>query len=190
MTNANNCNENTGNIYKTLLNQGAIAALTALNEAVERHSRNTEKQAKAKSKRRFLTMVYLTDENPNTPSPTPFSGRIVTYTDEMRYLKPRRGPPKQFTSRQELLAFVRIVFANLEDSAPAYDNMLRERAKAIVFDCVRRHRLGHAQYRDLQYAVVRDLRPVVGEAHWADAKSYLRSYCHRRAIRPSPISVL
>jgi len=188
MTNANNSNENIGNIYKNLLNQGAFAALTSLNEAVERHSRKT--RAKSNSKRHSQTMVYLTNENPNAPSPTPFSGRIVTYTNEEGNLKARRGPPKQLTSRQELLAFVRIMFANLEDSAPSYDNMLRERAKTIVFNCVRRHRMGQSRYRDLQYAVVRDLRPIVGEAHWADAKSYLRSYCARRAIRPSPISVL
>ena len=68
--------------------------------------------------------------------------------------------------------------------------MLRARAKQVVFHCTRRHRVGHPEYKDLQFAVVRELRPLVGEARWADAKSYLRGYCRRRAIRPSLISVI
>jgi hypothetical protein len=168
-------------IYKSLLTQGALSSLATLNHAVEHHSKFTESQNK-----RQQTM-FLTAANPNAPSRAAFKRRLVAVSKENGKLRARTSLPKQFTSREELLAFVRIVFAYLEHS---HDNMLRERARTVIFNCVRRHRVGNPKYRNLQFAVVRDLRPLVGEAYWADAKYYLRSYYARRAIRPPTVSVL
>jgi len=193
MTNANNNSTDTqlGNIYQQRLTEAVLSSLSALNQALSRpQSAPTPPPAKF-PKKRSHKMVRLPEVNPNTPTtPPPFTGRVVSFNKVDAKWKARKGLPKQLSSRQELLVFIRVVFAHLEESAPAYDNMLRARAKKTVYDCVRRHRMGHPNYRDLQFAVVRDLRPVVGEGHWADAKAYVRGYCSRRAIYPSPISVL
>ena len=184
MTNANKStsDDDISIIYKSLLTQGALSSLATLNQAVERHSKFTESQNK-----RQQTMLFLSAANPNAPSRAALTRRNAAVSKQNSKHRARTSLPKQFTSREELLAFVRIVFAYLDQS---HDNILRERAKTVIFNCVRRHRVGNLKYRDLQFAVVRDLRPLVGEAYWADSKYYLRSYCARRAVRPPTISVL
>lgn len=82
-------------------------------------------------------------------------------------------PPHPYTDREDFLLFVKILLQTLDPS-------LRQRAKFTVRDCTRRHRQGDLSCQPLQETVERQLKALVGERSFTQARWYTDYYCQRR----------
>lgn len=101
----------------------------------------------------------------------------------------RRASSARFVNdRQAFLIFIKILFRII---ALNEDNeLLRRKARAIVFECTYQNRLLHEHYRDLQHAVASRLRLLVGETYWIQSRDYLESFLLRRGIQHSSLTAL
>jgi hypothetical protein len=52
----------------------------------------------------------------------------------------------------------------------------KQRAKKLVAECTKKHRLGHKEYDPLMPAVEQRLRLFIGEQHWRKSMVLLRHY--------------
>lgn len=100
---------------------------------------------------------------------------------------PRRQLSRHLNEREELLAFVKILFRFLKTDQ---DESRLHQAKAIVSECTRRNRSGDADFVHLKRAVESRLRRTVGELYWVRAKEYLNSYIQRRGSTRPPASTI
>jgi hypothetical protein len=90
--------------------------------------------------------------------------------------------------RQAFLIFIKILFRII--SVNEENELLRRKARAIVFECTYQNRMRHEHYLDLQHAVASRLRLLVGESYWKQARDYLESYFSRRGIQHSSLAAL
>jgi hypothetical protein len=96
---------------------------------------------------------------------------------------PGRSPMpirRVLSERQRFLIFVRKLFAAL-DRDPC-DAALRNRAKAVISDCIQLNREGDPLCTPLHKAVVPRLRRVVGESYWREAKLSTAYYSQKNGF--------
>jgi hypothetical protein len=100
---------------------------------------------------------------------------------------PSPAPPSQAISQREhFLMFIKILFKCLEQ---ANEPEVRNKAKQIVAECIRRNRQDDSNFTPLMEAVEKRLRGFVGELQWRRSLLLLRHYVNKRnndTIHSSP----
>jgi len=82
--------------------------------------------------------------------------------------------------REKFLLFVKVIFRYLEKTN---NQRLHQQAKAIVYECTRRNRMGDSNYASLRDAVEVRLRLLLGDDAWTCICYSFQGYCQRRGLR-------
>ena len=121
----------------------------------------------------FLSMSPSTAFMPNiSTSADPFGVPI-----RRRRIRCRR----HLNERERVLLFVKVLLRFLECSN---NKKLKKQAKAIVFLCVRRNRMGDPNFTPLKHAVEDHLHTIVGDELFFFVKTYCDFNCERKGLMP------
>ena len=82
--------------------------------------------------------------------------------------------------RKQFLLYTKILIHHLEKSG---EIILSNQAKAIVFTCIQRNRMGDPSFASLQEVAETLLKELVGEGHCQKAESFTRIYTQQRNQR-------
>lgn len=99
--------------------------------------------------------------------------KLITPLSTTRKVTTSNTKSATTSKTKQFLLFIKILLKCLDATS---NNILKERAKAIVGECTKRNRLGDPNYQPLQQAVEQRLRPVVGEQWWTRAQTYAQTY--------------
>jgi len=97
-----------------------------------------------------------------------------------QYSYPAAQSRRLLGEREKFLLFVKVIFRYLEKSN---NKRLHQQAKAIVFECTRRNRMGDSNYASLRDAVETRLRYLLGDDAWTCICYSFQGYCQRRGLR-------
>ena len=122
-------------------------------------------------------MALSTDLSPQSPAMN-----VKQSTRPSTPLALTRSPSHSLGEREKFLLFIKIMFQYLERSGKL---LLRQRAKAVVAQCIRRNRDGDEHYIPLKESVEKRLRPLIGPLVWARVEVFCEFSCEQMQARRS-----
>jgi hypothetical protein len=182
-------------VFKTKYSFQSVRVLPPNNMDLQRKSTNTIDQL------RFCLMgqsyLHQQSQNLNYSLPVPMASTVAlseksamlvrTLQDLQRrntQVSHIRAPPSQrrwrnLGEREKFLLFIKALFLYLDRFNKP--RLLRS-AKAVVYECTRRNRMGNLNYTPLMEAIEYRLRAVVGNEFYSQLKSYFDYYCVKKGL--------